>query len=1213
MQPDARTCFEFPRRGAALALAFLRLALTVLAVTCGLRAAHATDLRVLVTGLGSGTITSNPAGIDCGATCDASFATTDSVDLTAMADPGSIFVGWEGDASGAALTTTVTMDADRSVRAVFALATPIAPLADFTPTGIQAYLTSNPSVTNAARFLSALPVEFKRNWILMTRSESLQTGTAKFPRLLLPSANAQQVFTLALSAHVSYPGAHPDAIEYMQWDAAERNFRFHEIVVNDIAAMGGLPARLRGISIDDQKCSKCHSTRNVLNTSSFPGTTGVPPGSVKAKNKPNWDTYDSWAGMTPFNRDRIYQGSLEAAAFRRMLHLWTWRNDAPVRQIVEQLELQPPNVPPQHAITRVSGGASDGAIRFDFDTTTPVVTEPAPVGSAPQISTNYGFDAQPGSGLATPVVREGAFVTLHHSNIPQSDEGRGVRLFDALGGLAGTLNQARVADEVASHRWATGSVPIDVRPVALAITRGVLRIDQAANTVTSTPPHSVDLAFFQSRHGNRTINEVLADTTSRARNLTRRKADLERITLDRSGDVYLSTAVGGAANGLIQEFGAATLAGLDTSLARLRQEVFRRTTTGFGADATVMGGIYVDRELSTNFEKVALYRFFLEPLGVSVDKWSMGVRGRSRTYTFADVFGTYTNAMSGALVDSLTSQPIAGLTNPNDNAQLIAAVNSTLSSAVLPPANAVPTFTDVQRIFNKSCIECHGGLNYPPYANYGTGLDLSEDENAVAGGMSPASPRLARSYANAVMYTTTNPSTSYLFSRITSTSEACPFGVMPCGGPALSSVDVETIRRWILGPPNRPATNGDPHVKTVDGVNYDFQADGEFVFLRDEGLEVQVRQLAIQTAGPLGPNGHTGLSTCVSVNSAVAVRMAGHRVTYQPDASGRPNPEQLELRVDGQRVDLGSKGLVLGGGVRILPTIAPNGIQIEGPGGAMVVVTPGFWSHYQVWYLNIDTRNVRATAGLAGAIGPGQWLPALPDGSWLGPRPSSLQARFDVLYKKFGKAWRVTDASSLFDYAPGTSTATFTLENWPNGASNENCKVPERFGGPVSKPPQPAVSAEVVKRLVREILDPDRRAACEKDILATGEVGFAKTYLWADRIARNEPPKPPVLDSPADNRADLVGPLTLRWTPTSDPEGSAVQYRFHVWPADKLPDPDGGRAVAITDAEKGAKLLSVDVPGLEAGKAYFWKVIAEDAYGLTAESDTRRFELQKHE
>lgn len=50
----------------------------------------------------------------------------------------------------------------------------------------------------------------------MTRSESLQTGTAKYPRLLLPSAKAERVFTIGLAKHASYPGSHPNAIEFMQ-------------------------------------------------------------------------------------------------------------------------------------------------------------------------------------------------------------------------------------------------------------------------------------------------------------------------------------------------------------------------------------------------------------------------------------------------------------------------------------------------------------------------------------------------------------------------------------------------------------------------------------------------------------------------------------------------------------------------------------------------------------------------------------------------------------------------------------------------------------------------------------------------------------------------------------------------------------------------------------------------------------------------------------
>src|SRR6185295_2862957 len=113
----------------------------------------------------------------------------------------------------------------------------------------------------------------------------------------------------------------------------------------------------------------------------------------------------------------------------------------------------------------------------------------------------------------------------------------------------------------------------------------------------------------------------------------------------------------------------------------------------------------------------------------------------------------------------LTSSPVGGITNPDDCNQLIVAINSTFSS--LPPATgpgAIPKYTDVQRIFNKSCIECHGGLDYPPYQNYGVNLDLTEDETPPAG-----RDRLDRSYNLLVDcgFITTDTTTSYLTDRIT--------------------------------------------------------------------------------------------------------------------------------------------------------------------------------------------------------------------------------------------------------------------------------------------------------------------------------------------------------------------------------------------------------------------------------------------------------------
>ena len=44
-----------------------------------------------------------------------------------------------------------------------------------------------------------------------------------------------------------------------------------------------------------------------------------------------------------------------------------------------------------------------------------------------------------------------------------------------------------------------------------------------------------------------------------------------------------------------------------------------------------------------------------------------------------------------------------------------------VSEAVLPGAEDPPTFTDVQRIFNRSCIECHGGADGDDFAFFNDG------------------------------------------------------------------------------------------------------------------------------------------------------------------------------------------------------------------------------------------------------------------------------------------------------------------------------------------------------------------------------------------------------------------------------------------------------------------------------------------------------------
>jgi hypothetical protein len=78
-------------------------------------------LTVATTGSGSGSLSSSPAGIDCGPTCAADYEEGTSVTLTATPASGSSFAGWSGAGCAGTGTCTVTMSAARSVSAIFLL------------------------------------------------------------------------------------------------------------------------------------------------------------------------------------------------------------------------------------------------------------------------------------------------------------------------------------------------------------------------------------------------------------------------------------------------------------------------------------------------------------------------------------------------------------------------------------------------------------------------------------------------------------------------------------------------------------------------------------------------------------------------------------------------------------------------------------------------------------------------------------------------------------------------------------------------------------------------------------------------------------------------------------------------------------------------------------------------------------------------------------
>jgi hypothetical protein len=292
-----------------------------------------------------------------------------------------------------------------------------------------------------------------------------------------------------------------------------------------------------------------------------------------------------------------------------------------------------------------------------------------------------------------------------------------------------------------------------------------------------------------------------------------------------------------------------------------------------------------------------------------------------------------------------------------------------------------------------------------------------------------------------------------------------------------------------MGPTAGPANRGDPHLTTTNNVHFDFQSAGEFTALKDQDapFELQTRQTPVLTNFTPGANPYTGLASCVSLNTAVALQIGKHRVSYQSPGSGGPNERRMELRIDGKIVNLSLGSISLDGG----NFAAANGggsITFGISDGTRIVVTPNFWSSQGYWYLDVEVTGTSARAGIMGHVAAGEWLPRGGRGENFGAMPAALPDRFSILNRKFADSWRVTNSTSLFDYPSGLNTANFTDPDWPS--EQLNCQTSKLLGPKVKEP----IPTETAERLCLRFKDKETQKECVFDVMVTGEPGFAKLH-----------------------------------------------------------------------------------------------------------------------
>ena len=334
------------------------------------------------------------------------------------------------------------------------------------------------------------------------------------------------------------------------------------------------------------------------------------------------------------------------------------------------------------------------------------------------------------------------------------------------------------------------------------------------------------------------------------------------------------------------------------------------------------------------------------------------------------------------------------------------------------------------------------------------------------------------------------------------------------------------------------STGGDPHLISFGLTALDFQGVGEFTLVKSKttgDLEAQVRQQAIPH--PLIANQQ------VAYNSAVAMRVG--KAVVELDIT---NGLSLMVLVNHHPTHSTHASLSGGGSLQITykterPAVA--GLRLETATirwhdgttlTAQSLVGLRARGRYQPW-LDVTIKLAHARIGhVTGLLGDAGASPSDQFSDRSGKHYDAaklLSGAFGgddakLLYGEFGGSWRVSQRDSLFTYARGKSTKSYTDTDFPKFSSSvATLTATQTFNA--------AATCQATGATNRAVLQD-----CEYDTAVTGDTHHAAEDASLQSITGPGPPLPP----PTPNPGIRLGPGSSQPQVSYDPSS---HYTYIAW------------------------------------------------------------------